>query len=59
MSQQVTRLEQETGRTLLQRTATGSVLTSAGLALAERKPYADGLGLAWLSRSGEPGPAPR
>lgn len=32
---------------------------SAGLVLAERKPYADGLGLAWLSRSGEPGPAPR
>ena len=35
VSQQVTRLEQETGRTLLQRTATGSVLTPAGLALAE------------------------
>ena len=35
VSQQVARLEQETGRTLLQRTATGSVLTPAGLALAE------------------------
>jgi len=35
VSQQLTRLEQETGRTLLQRTATGSVLTPAGLALAE------------------------
>jgi DNA-binding transcriptional LysR family regulator len=35
VSQQVTRLEQETGRTLLQRTATGSMLTPAGLALAE------------------------
>ncbi|MXG89496.1 LysR family transcriptional regulator [Nocardioides flavescens] len=35
VSQQVTRLEQETGRTLLQRTPTGSVLTPAGLALAE------------------------
>ena len=35
VSQQVTRLEQETGRTLLQRTTTGSVLTPAGLALAE------------------------
>jgi DNA-binding transcriptional LysR family regulator len=35
VSQQVTRLEQETGRTLLQRTTAGSVLTPAGLALAE------------------------
>jgi molybdate transport repressor ModE-like protein len=35
VSQQVARLEEETGRTLLQRTATGSVLTPAGLALAE------------------------
>ena len=35
VSQQVSRLEQETGRTLLLRTATGSVLTPAGLALAE------------------------
>jgi DNA-binding transcriptional LysR family regulator len=35
VSQQVARLEQETGRTLLQRTATGSVLTPAGLAVAE------------------------
>ena len=35
VSQQVARLEQETGRTLLQRTPTGSVLTPAGLALAE------------------------
>lgn len=35
VSQQLTRLEQETGRSLLQRTATGSVLTPAGLALAE------------------------
>jgi DNA-binding transcriptional LysR family regulator len=35
VSQQVARLERETGRTLIQRTATGSVLTPAGLALAE------------------------
>jgi DNA-binding transcriptional LysR family regulator len=35
VSQQLSRLEQETGRTLLQRTPTGSVLTPAGLALAE------------------------
>ena len=35
VSQQLARLEQETGRTLLQRTPTGSVLTPAGLALAE------------------------
>lgn len=35
VSQQVARLEQETGHTLLQRTATGSVLTPAGRALAE------------------------
>src|SRR5919112_2227737 len=35
VSQQVARLEEETGRTLLQRTATGSVLTPAGLAVAE------------------------
>jgi FkbM family methyltransferase len=32
---------------------------SAGLQVAERKPYSDGLGLAWLSRDGEAGPAPR
>ena len=35
VSQQLGKLELETGRTLLQRTPTGSVLTPAGLALAE------------------------
>jgi molybdate transport repressor ModE-like protein len=35
VSQQLGKLEQETGRVLLQRTPTGSVLTPAGLALAE------------------------
>jgi DNA-binding transcriptional LysR family regulator len=35
VSQQLAKLEQETGHTLLQRTPTGSVLTPAGLALAE------------------------
>lgn len=35
VSQQIAKLEQETGRTLLRRTASGSVLTPAGLALAE------------------------
>jgi molybdate transport repressor ModE-like protein len=35
VSQQLGRLEQETGHTLLQRTTSGSVLTPAGLALAE------------------------
>lgn len=35
VSQQIAKLEQETGHTLLQRTPTGSVLTPAGLALAE------------------------
>jgi molybdate transport repressor ModE-like protein len=35
VSQQIARLEQETGRTLLRRTPSGSVLTPAGLALAE------------------------
>src|SRR3954467_9412589 len=35
VSQQITRLEQETGHALLQRTPTGSLLTPAGLALAE------------------------
>jgi DNA-binding transcriptional LysR family regulator len=35
VSQQLARLERETGRTLLQRTPSGSVLTPAGLALAE------------------------
>jgi DNA-binding transcriptional LysR family regulator len=35
VSQQIARLEQETGRALLRRTSTGSVLTPAGLALAE------------------------
>ena len=35
VSQQLSKLEQETGRSLLQRTPTGSVLTPAGLALAE------------------------
>ena len=35
VSQQIARLEQETGHALLQRTPTGSVLTPAGLALAE------------------------
>jgi DNA-binding transcriptional LysR family regulator len=35
VSQQLAKLEQETGHTLLQRTATGSLLTPAGLALAE------------------------
>ena len=35
VSQQLAKLEQETGQTLLQRTPTGSVLTPAGLALAE------------------------
>lgn len=35
VSQQIGRLEQESGRTLLKRTPTGSVLTPAGLALAE------------------------
>ena len=35
VSQQLGKLEQETGHTLLQRTPTGSVLTPAGLALAE------------------------
>ena len=35
VSQQLARLEQETGHALLQRTQTGSVLTPAGLALAE------------------------
>lgn len=35
VSQQIGRLEAETGRTLLRRTTTGSVLTPAGLALAE------------------------
>jgi len=35
VSQQLGKLEQETGHTLLQRTPTGSVLTAAGLALAE------------------------
>jgi DNA-binding transcriptional LysR family regulator len=35
VSQQIARLEQETGRSLLQRTPTGSVLTPAGLALAD------------------------
>jgi len=31
----------------------------AGLKVAERKPYSDGLGLAWLTREDESGPAPR
>jgi DNA-binding transcriptional LysR family regulator len=35
VSQQLAKLEHETGHTLLQRTPTGSVLTPAGLALAE------------------------
>ena len=35
VSQQVTKLERETGQVLLQRVPTGSVLTPAGLALAE------------------------
>ena len=35
VSQQLGKLERETGHTLLQRTPTGSVLTPAGLALAE------------------------
>jgi len=35
VSQQIARLERETGRPLLRRTAAGSVLTPAGLALAE------------------------
>ena len=35
VSQQIARLETETGHALLRRTATGSVLTPAGLALAE------------------------
>ena len=35
VSQQLSKLEQETGRALLQRTPTGSVLTPAGVALAE------------------------
>ncbi|MFT3871283.1 MAG: LysR family transcriptional regulator [Nocardioides sp.] len=35
VSQQITKLEQETGRALLRRTPSGSVLTPAGLALAE------------------------
>lgn len=35
VSQQIAKLEQETGRTLLRRTASGSVLTPAGMALAE------------------------
>jgi DNA-binding transcriptional LysR family regulator len=35
VSQQLAKLERETGHTLLQRTPTGSVLTPAGLALAE------------------------
>jgi DNA-binding transcriptional LysR family regulator len=35
VSQQLAKLERETGRSLLQRTPTGSVLTPAGLALAE------------------------
>jgi DNA-binding transcriptional LysR family regulator len=35
VSQQLARLEKETGHVLLQRTQTGSVLTPAGLALAE------------------------
>jgi DNA-binding transcriptional LysR family regulator len=35
VSQQLAKLEQETGHALLQRTPTGSVLTPAGLALAE------------------------
>jgi len=35
VSQQMAKLEQETGRELLRRTASGSVLTPAGLALAE------------------------
>ena len=35
VSQQLGKLEQETGHTLLQRTPSGSVLTPAGLALAE------------------------
>ena len=35
VSQQLAKLEQETGHALLQRTQTGSVLTPAGLALAE------------------------
>jgi DNA-binding transcriptional LysR family regulator len=35
VSQQLGKLEQETGRALLRRTQTGSVLTPAGLALAE------------------------
>jgi molybdate transport repressor ModE-like protein len=35
VSQQIAKLEQETGHALLQRTPTGSVLTPAGLALAE------------------------
>ncbi len=35
VSQQLAKLEQETGHSLLQRTQTGSVLTPAGLALAE------------------------
>jgi DNA-binding transcriptional LysR family regulator len=35
VSQQISRLERETGRVLLRRVASGSVLTPAGLALAE------------------------
>lgn len=35
VSQQIAKLERESGHTLLQRTPTGSVLTPAGLALAE------------------------
>src|SRR5262245_33893992 len=35
VSQQISKLEQETGRELLRRTPSGSVLTPAGLALAE------------------------
>jgi DNA-binding transcriptional LysR family regulator len=35
VSQQIARLEKETGRTLLQRTPSGSLLTPVGLALAE------------------------
>jgi molybdate transport repressor ModE-like protein len=35
VSQQIAKLERETGRALLQRTPTGSALTPAGLALAE------------------------
>jgi molybdate transport repressor ModE-like protein len=35
VSQQISRLEQESGRSLIKRTPTGSVLTPAGLALAE------------------------